>query len=202
VDGVRHPSGEDHAESKRALRAEFTASRRARDADSIASARVAVREVLFARWGQDVPRRVAGYVPLGTEPGSVELLDELVRHGSTVLVPVVLEDNDLDWRVWREDESATGTRETMGPETLSPAAIGTVDLVLVPALAVARDGTRLGRGGGSYDRALSRVAAGCPVVALLFEDEVVAHLPRASWDRPVTAIVTPDGWRELDEPSV
>jgi 5-formyltetrahydrofolate cyclo-ligase len=69
--------------------------------------------------------------------------------------------------------------------------------VLVPALAVARDGVRLGRGGGSYDRALARVAPGTPRVALLFDGELVDALPADPWDVPVTDAVTPAGWRAL-----
>jgi 5-formyltetrahydrofolate cyclo-ligase len=74
------------------------------------------------------------------------------------------------------------------------AAIGEADAVLVPALAVAADGTRLGRGGGSYDRALPRVRPDAPIVALLYSAEVRAELPSEPWDVPVTAYVTPDGW--------
>ena len=62
---------------------------------------------------------------------------------------------------------------------------------------MARDGTRLGRGGGSYDRVLRRIPAGIPVAALLFEGELVDELPSDDWDMPVTAVVTPAGWYEL-----
>lgn len=122
----------------------------------------------------------------------MELLDELTARGATVLIPVLLEDLDLGWSIWGD---ATQQR-------LSPAAIATVDTVLVPALAVARDGTRLGRGGGSYDRALARVPADCPVIALIYEDEFVDALPRESWDRPVTAVATPTRYLEISTPSV
>jgi 5-formyltetrahydrofolate cyclo-ligase len=80
---------------------------------------------------------------------------------------------------------------------LGLAAIGQADALLVPALAVARDGTRLGRGGGSYDRALRRAPADIPVAALLFEGELVDELPSEDWDMPVTAVVSPTGWYEL-----
>ncbi len=78
-------------------------------------------------------------------------------------------------------------------------AVRSVDALLVPALAVDAAGSRLGRGGGSYDRALARVPAGTPVAALLFDDEVLAldAVPRDAWDRPVTAVVTPSGWRDV-----
>jgi 5-formyltetrahydrofolate cyclo-ligase len=63
----------------------------------------------------------------------------------------------------------------------------------VPALLVDRSGMRLGRGGGSFDRALGRVAAGVPVVALVYDGEIVERVPREPHDRSVTAALTPRG---------
>src|SRR5262249_28958165 len=123
-----------------------------------------------------------------TEPGSTELLAALHAHRITVLVPVLLPDRDLDWADW----TPAGSGAQLGVD-----AIGHVDLVLAPALAVARDGTRLGRGGGSYDRALARCATGTVLAALVFDEEVVAALPHDEWDVPVQAAVTPSGWLAL-----
>ena len=67
-----------------------------------------------------------------------------------------------------------------------------------------RFGTRLGQGGGSYDRALARVAAGVPIAALLYDDEVLLAdgdpaLPREPHDAAVSAVITPArGWVPLD----
>lgn len=135
-------------------------------------------------------RRVAGYVPLRTEPGSLELLAALRARDVEVLVPITLPDRDLDWARWEPGG--------LGP-ALGRDAVGGVDAVLVPALAVADDGTRLGRGGGSYDRALTRVRPHVPTAALLHAGERTALLPRDAWDVPVTAAVTPAGWERLAE---
>ena len=55
--------------------------------------------------------------------------------------------------------------------------------MLAPALAVDGAGRRLGQGGGSYDRALER--AGAPVVAVVFDDEVLdGQIPVEAHDRP------------------
>jgi 5-formyltetrahydrofolate cyclo-ligase len=62
---------------------------------------------------------------------------------------------------------------------------------VVPALAVDRRGSRLGRGGGSYDRALARVPAGRPVLALLYDGECPEVVPTEPHDRRVTVAVTP-----------
>lgn len=171
---------------KQWLREELLSVRRARSADALAAARAAVREHVLSH--VEGTECVAAYVPLRTEPGSPELLADLRERGVRVLVPRTLPDRDLDWTEWFP--------ERIGPP-LGVAAIASAALVLAPALAVARDGTRLGRGGGSYDRALRRRNADAVVAALVFADEVVEALPRDSWDVPVAHAVTPDGWQAL-----
>ena len=65
------------------------------------------------------------------------------------------------------------------------------DVVLAPALAVDQAGNRLGRGGGSYDRALARVGPLIPVIALLYDAELLSHVPAEPHDTPVRAAVRP-----------
>ena len=64
-------------------------------------------------------------------------------------------------------------------------------MVLVPGLAVGRTALRLGRGGGSYDRALARVPDGTFVCVLLNSEEVLDDGARSdTHDRPVSAVAT------------
>jgi 5-formyltetrahydrofolate cyclo-ligase len=179
-----------HAAEKAALRERLTAARRARAVEDIERARADVRAAVLAQAVSAGWRCVAGYVPMRTEPGSPELLSELTRLGIQVLVPVLLPDRDLDWAPWDAEAAKPGAG--LGRDTIAGA-----DAVFVPALAVAADGVRIGRGGGSYDRALPRARPDAIVAALLFDGELVAELPRDEWDHPVTAVVTPGGWREL-----
>lgn len=173
---------------KAELRAALTAARHGRTAAELARARTAVRGHVLDRCARDGWRCVAGYVPLRSEPGSPELLAGLRTLGVRVLVPVLLADRDLDWVEWGAGSPAAA----LGPE-----AVGAADAVLVPALAVARDGTRLGRGGGSYDRALRRAAPAARRAALVYADELRSRLPSDPWDVPVTDAVTPSGWYPL-----
>jgi 5-formyltetrahydrofolate cyclo-ligase len=113
------------------------------------------------------------------------LLDGFLARGAWVLVPVLLDDRDLDWAPWPSGAP-------LGVE-----AIASVEVALVPALAVSRRGVRLGRAGGSYDRALTRVRPGVPIVALVYDDEIVSDVPSDPWDVPVTAAITPSGWHAL-----
>jgi 5-formyltetrahydrofolate cyclo-ligase len=183
---------------KTALRAIARAARAARTAEQREQDRAAIRSHVLAHCvGGSVPAgsRIAAYEPLRTEPGSVELLAELAAAGYHVLVPLTLADRDLDWATWTPADLAdpAGSRRT----SLGVGAICAAALVLVPAFAVDRAGRRLGRGGGSYDRALSRLRPGTPVTALLYEDELVPEVPVEAWDVPVSAVVTPAGWHNL-----
>jgi 5-formyltetrahydrofolate cyclo-ligase len=144
---------------------------------------------------------VAAYVSIGQEPGTGPLIDRLRETGRHVLLPVVLPGNDLDWARYAGPDGLVPARmgllEPAGP-TLGVDAVATADVVLVPALAVDRTGLRLGRGGGCYDRALTRVPVGTSVCALLFDAEVVEKVPAAPHDRRVTAVATPTGITRLE----
>ncbi len=136
---------------------------------------------------------VAAYVSVSSEPGTGPLLDMLRDSGKRVILPLLQADNDLDWAAYggaRDLRTARrGLLEPAGPP-LGSEALATADVVLVPGLAVGPDGTRLGRGGGSYDRALARVPVGTFVCLLLNSEEVLETVPRDEHDRPVGAVVT------------
>ena len=76
---------------------------------------------------------------------------------------------------------------------LGPEAVAMADVVLLPGLAVSADGWRLGRGGGSYDRALARVPVGTFTCVLLYDDEVGVPVPVDPHDRRVRAAASPSG---------
>lgn len=134
---------------------------------------------------------VAAYVSFGTEPATGPLLTALRSAGVDVLLPVLLPDGDLDW-ARHDGELVAGPRGLPAPpgRRLGRDTIADCTLVLVPALAVDGAGTRLGRGGGAYDRALVRTAG--RVVAALHGGELVPSLPTEPHDRPVHAVVLPD----------
>jgi 5-formyltetrahydrofolate cyclo-ligase len=143
---------------------------------------------------------VAAYVSVSSEPGTGPLLDRLHAAGKRVILPLLCADNDLDWGTYDGPDglrtARRGLLEPAGPP-LGPEALSTADVVLVPGIAVGSDGLRLGRGGGSYDRALDRVPDGTFVCVLLNSEEVMDSVPRDDHDRSVTAVATEEGVRRL-----
>ncbi|MDH6198871.1 5-formyltetrahydrofolate cyclo-ligase [Mycobacterium frederiksbergense] len=154
-------------------------------------------------WLPDLVRNgqtVCAYVPVGSEPGSPALLDTLLELGARVLLPVARTDADgrglpMQWGGYAPGTLVAaefGLREP--PPPWSPAErIAEAEVILVPALAVDRRGTRLGRGAGFYDRTLIHAAPHARLVAVVRDDEFVDELPADDHDVRMTHALTPSG---------
>lgn len=195
------PTPADVAEARRAkseLRAGLLAARTRRPNQDRTATSTALAHAFEAAFGDPFraatpPPTIATYLSVGTEPDTAFLNALLVTLGATTLAPVLTDDGDLDWAlVAAEQPGLRGTREPTGGR-LGHHAISGADLVLVPALAVDHAGHRLGRGGGSYDRALARVRATATVLAVVHDDEVLDAVPTEPHDRPVDGVLTPSG---------
>jgi 5-formyltetrahydrofolate cyclo-ligase len=138
---------------------------------------------------------IAAYYSVGTEPDTRGLIFALWKRGSYVVLPVLLPDGDLDWASYEGPGSlAPGPRGVLQPvePVRGTGTVARADVVLVPALAVDLRGRRLGRGGGSYDRALARVGPQVPTIALLYDSELVASVPAEEHDQAVRAVARPE----------
>ncbi|UUO02750.1 5-formyltetrahydrofolate cyclo-ligase [Mycolicibacterium novocastrense] len=182
--------------TKAELRASILSARRAvpahtHDADAYALTRHVTAFVL-------AETTVCAYVPVGSEPGSSEMIDSLHRRGVRVLLPVARHDaagfpQPLQWGEYVPGdlvEGRFGLQEPKGP-WLAPEIIAVATTVLIPALAVDRGGVRLGRGAGFYDRSLRLASRSARLVAVVRDDEVVDRLPAEPHDVPMTHALTP-----------
>ncbi len=154
----------------------------------------ALRDVVLGMPQAQMAGTVAAYWSMTTEPDTHGLVYALWKRGSYVLLPMLRPDADLDWASYEGPDSLRpgprGFAEPVDPPR-GVAAIESADLVITPALAVDRRGVRLGRGGGSYDRALARVHGQIPVIALLFEGELLDGVPAEDHDERVGLVAQP-----------
>ena len=189
------------AEDKAELRRRLLAARRALGPAEQAAAGRSIRDAVLDLPETQMAGTVAAYWSIGTEPDTHGLLFGLWKRGTYVLLPVLLPDGDLDWASYEGPDSLRpGPRGLLEPgePVRGVGAVCSADLVLVPALAVDHSGLRLGRGGGSYDRALARVGAQVPTVALLYDTELVDWVPGGPHDQRVRMVARPsDGVTRL-----
>ena len=182
------------AARKSGLRREILAARAALPAAERASAGRALRDAVLELPEAQMAGTVAAYASVGSEPGSRGLIFALWKRGSYVLLPLLQPDGDLDWASYEGPESLVPGPRGLAEPAEPPrgvSAIRSADLVIVPALAAGRDGMRLGRGGGSYDRALARTGGTVLTIALLYDGELRGSVPAGPHDQPVRAVARP-----------
>lgn len=129
-------------------------------------------------------RVIASYYSFGSEPSTRALNRAIIASGKTLILPRINGEN-IEWVDWN------GTPETLQengkfhePTGAIFSKLDSIDVVLVPALAIDPDGFRLGQGGGFYDRALPQLRAWKHGVVYPYE-RMEHDLPRDPWDIPM-----------------
>jgi 5-formyltetrahydrofolate cyclo-ligase len=138
---------------------------------------------------------VAGYWAIRDELDLKAVISRLMDSGQPVCLPVVLGDEQpLELRLWQDGaplyEAGFGT---LAPEEGAPRV--EPDVILMPLLGFDTSGTRLGYGGGYYDRTLAAMSKRPRLVGFAFALQEVDHIPREPHDVPLDAIVTELGVR-------
>lgn len=180
---------------KEKLRIAIIAARKSLSGDDRRLAGEAIAAQGLAQWRGAAT--IAAYLSVRTEPPTGGLLDSLAANGTRLLLPVI-EGASLDWAVY--DGSRTMTAGPLGISEPIGARLGTdavleAEIVVVPAFAVDRAGHRLGRGRGYYDRGLVGVCA--PIVAVLYDAELIEEVPAEPHDHLVDAVLQPAGFTSL-----
>lgn len=144
-------------------------------------------------------RFLAGFWPMGHEPDVTTWLEKNHRAGTTILLPRVrhfkrsripgAERVEFARFEGRAEllQNRWGIGEPTGPAVPLPA----TGILLVPALAVSRAGTRLGHGFGYYDEIMDNHPGLLPICAV-FGAQLSEDLPVEQHDRPVRVIITPE----------
>lgn len=196
--GTRAPAPED---AKAQLRASIRKDRLHRSARRNAELAERLRDLILEIPAVAQARCVSVYASRPHEPGTLPLISALHDRGVRVLIPRLGDGLQRGWSTYHgaEDlvERAPGRPPEPSGDFLPSEELAQADVVVVPALAADSYGTRLGQGGGWYDRALELARPDAPVIALTFTAEFHGPgetvLPREDHDLPVTMVVTPEG---------
>lgn len=183
--------------AKANLRVEALAKRAAISETVRAEAAKAAADHFFANIVLEPGDIVALYWRIRDEIDCQPILVRLVDGGQPVCLPVVLgADQPLELRLWQEGEplypSGFGT---LAPSPLAPKV--EPDIVLMPLLGFDKHGTRLGYGGGYYDRTLAAAVKRPKLVGLAFACQEIEDIPRDAHDIPLDAVVTEEGARHF-----
>lgn len=187
-------------ELKVALRARASDDRQQRSdrlravaAEALAAHTLALPEVRAASC-------VSVYASRPSEPGTLPLISALSEKGVRILIPRLGDGLQRGWGEYLGASDLTSRAPGRLPEPsstfLPQIAIADADVVITPAFAVDPSGTRLGQGGGWYDRCLVDAREDALLLAYCFPEEVhtTEHpLPREAHDFPIHGVVTPDG---------
>lgn len=125
-----------------------------------------------------------------------ESIRGFLNQNKTVVVPVI--EKNLHLRHSRIDSLDSLTTNSWGvsePKKVWEVDLETIDLILVPALAVDLKGNRLGYGKGFYDRFLAGMAI--PKIGLCFEEFVYQEIPYEEHDIKLDGIISEKGVRLL-----
>ncbi len=165
----------------------------------------AVPESTLAAWSAQLVTRLQARTELWEKPGTVAIFGGLRSEPDLVstFLPWLRE---RGWRVVMFTVSGTelqpvevrdehdlkrgplGVWEPVGSEVLP---LESLDVILIPGMAFAQsNGTRLGRGGGFYDRLLSRPEVRARILGIAFGMQLLPDIPCEEHDVRVTEIVT------------
>lgn len=133
---------------------------------------------------------VYAYVSLRTEAGTRKLLQALWRMGKSLALPRVEGEKMRFYLVPDFSRLLKGAYGILEPDETCRPAEDEQAVMLVPGTAFTRDGLRLGKGGGYYDRYLNG-EPGHRTIGLAYDFQVLETLPAGDLDRKMDLVVTP-----------
>lgn len=158
-------------------------------ADPDADLAIAQQVLHLPEYSQAV--RIFCFVGMPGEIDTEPLRRALLEDQKEVYVPVSCEHGRMILRQMKSLSDLTGYDRfgiPIPPEDRIEANAGEMDLVLVPGVCFGIDGSRLGRGGGFYDRFLEKFSG--ISIGLCRQERITGEIPMEPWDQYVDLVVT------------
>ncbi|MBM4236011.1 MAG: 5-formyltetrahydrofolate cyclo-ligase [Firmicutes bacterium] len=180
---------------KNKLRKQIITERDQLTDEEIATKSATIAEKLYSLSAFNQAEAIMYFVSFGSEVDTRPIVEETIRRRKIALAPKAVPqsrelipsrildwDSDLMPGYYNIPEPRAGAMRPYDPEQ--------IDLLIVPGVAFDLKGNRLGYGGGYYDRFFSLLKPGTPLVALVFDLQIVPTVPTDEWDRPVDCVIT------------
>lgn len=139
-------------------------------------------------------KTIMSFISFGDEVDTHEVIKNSLNHGKTIVVPITIpEPRELKVSQLKDfSELEIGFYNILTPkkEFIRFVDPNTIDLILMPGVLFARNGYRIGYGGGYYDRFLSKLEQDPAKIALAFDLQITDTVPTDSFDIPVDMIIT------------
>jgi len=135
------------------------------------------------------------YVSLKDEVDTLSMIDEALKTGKRVCVPVILKEEkrliagEIKNRVEDLERQHFGIYQPKKGR-VREVPLADIDLVVVPGIAFDKKNVRLGRGHGYYDRFLCCLPSNTKTIGLAFDFQLVEDLPKYPHDIPVWKTIT------------
>lgn len=149
-----------------------------------------IKKRLFREEIYKKAKLVMFYVSLKEEVDTLPMIDEALKAGKRVCVPVILKEEmkliagEIRNRKSDLEKQHFGIYQPK-KDRVSEVPLQDIDLVIVPGIAFDRNNVRLGRGHGYYDRFLSGLPEKAKTIGLAFNFQILENLPQDSHDIPV-----------------
>ena len=183
----------DFAQRKRVLRQRLGAVLREIDAERLHEASIAAANCLTATDAFRQAESIMIFLPLRHEIDARPIALRAWQEGKTITAPLVgvAQKNIIPVEVRSFEEPMDEDRYgVMTPRGGRPFPVEMLDLVVVPGLGFDRDGHRLGRGCGYYDRFLAQPTMRAVTCGLAMDVQVVEQVPVGPYDVPMDMLVT------------
>ena len=179
------------SERKKGLRQKMLAMRRALSANETESRSSSLKENILSLPEYKNAKKIMAFLAMKGESNLDGFIRQALLDGKEVYIPVCLPERQMEAGrlidMEHFEKGPLGLRNLpAGYEVTSPESL---DLVLIPGLAVSQEGIRLGMGAGYYDRSLARVPFENRVAAL-WDFQVIPDIPSEPFDQKIAKIVT------------
>lgn len=179
------------SERKKGLRQKMLAMRRALSANETENRSFSLKENILSLPEYKNAKKIMAFLAMKGESNLDGFIRQALLDGKEVYIPVCLPERQMEAGrlidMEHFEKGPLGLRNLpAGYEVTSPESL---DLVLIPGLAVSQEGIRLGMGAGYYDRYLARVPFEKRVAAL-WDFQVIPDIPSEPFDQKIAKIVT------------